>query len=199
MYEYISGKIDELNPNYVVIDNNGIGYFLNITLESYTALQTLKEAKLYVHKVIKTMDNEDVLYGFFTKKERDVFRILIDINKVGPSQARMILSSLSISELKQAVDTEDVKSINKIKGIGPKSAQKIIIDLKDKLDDMDIDIANIEQNTIGLKNKNKEEALSALIMLGYQKNQVDKILDNAIKLNPNLSTEDLIKYALKNA
>lgn len=199
MYEYISGKIDELNPNYAVIDNNGIGYFLNITLETYTALQTLKEAKLYVHKVIKTMDNEDVLYGFFTKKERDVFRILIDINKVGPSQARMILSSLSISELKQAVVTEDVKSINKIKGIGPKSAQKIIIDLKDKLDDLDIDLIDIEQNNIGLKNKNKEEALSALIMLGYQKNQVDKILDNAIKLNPNLSTEDLIKYALKNA
>ena len=182
MLAYITGKIAEKSPTYVVIDNHGIGYFINITLNTFTAIGEKEEVKLYVHEQI--LEDAHNLFGFYTAKERDLFELLISVSGVGCNTARLILSSLTVNELSTAIATDDVKT---------KTAQRIVIDLKDKLkkSDFQTEIFAAPNNTI------KTEALSALTILGFSKGAVDKALDRLLKQMPDATVETLIKEALK--
>ncbi len=191
MFEYIKGDINDLTPTAVVIDNNGIGYYINITLNTYSQLSGHKSAQLYLHQVIR--DDAHLLFGFKELNEREVFRLLISVSGVGANTARVMLSSLTSDEIKKAIFSNNSKTLQDVKGIGAKTAQRIIIELKDKIGKEDElgEIISPQNNTI------KEEALSALVMLGFAKNTVVKILDKIIKANVPTSVEELIKIALK--
>ena len=191
MYAFISGKVTEKTPAYVVIDNHGIGYFINITLNTFTAIGEKEEVKLYTHTQI--LEDAHNLFGFYSQKERDLFELLISVSGVGCNTARLILSSLTVSELSNAIANDDVKTIQSVKGIGAKTAQRIVIDLKDKLKKIDIqtEIFSVPNNTI------RTEALSALTILGFNKAVIEKALDKILKQNPDASVEALIKEALK--
>ena len=191
MYAYFSGKIAEKSPTYVVLDNHGIGYFINITLNTFTAIGEKEDVKLFVHEQI--LEDAHHLFGFFTAKERDLFELLISVSGVGCNTARLILSSLTVSELSNAIANDDVKTIQAVKGIGAKTAQRIVIDLKDKLkkNDFQTEIFAVSNNTI------KTEALSALMILGFSKAAVEKALDKLLKQMPEATVEVLIKEALK--
>lgn len=191
MYNYISGKIAEATPSYVVIDNNGIGYLLEISLNTYTQIKDLTEVKLLVHYVVR--EDAHLLYGFFEEQERSLFRNLINVNGVGVSTARVMLSTLNTQELTNAIVSENVKMVQSIKGIGPKTAQRIVLELHDKLTTDE----QLQINTVVQSNKNTEEALSALVMLGFVKGQASKVLDKIAADNPTMTVEDLIKQALK--
>ena len=170
MYAYITGKIAEKSPTYVVLDNQGIGYFVNITLNTFTAIGEKEEAKLFVHEQI--LEDAHNLFGFYSAKERDLFDLLISVSGVGCNTARLILSSLTVNELSNAIANDDVKTIQAVKGIGAKTAQRIVIDLKDKLkkNDFPMEIFAAPNNTI------KTEALSALTILGFSKMPPSKLL-----------------------
>jgi len=191
MYAYIAGKVTERTPAYVVVDNHGIGYFINITLNTFTAIGEKEEAKLFVHEQL--LEDAHNLFGFFTTEERELFEMLITVSGIGCNTARLILSSLTVNELSNAIANEDVKTIQAVKGIGLKTAQRIIIELKDKLkkNDLPTEIFAAQDNTI------KNEALSALTILGFNKNAVDKALNRLLKQQPDASVETLIKEALK--
>ena len=191
MYAYITGKIAEKSPTYVVLDNQGIGYFINITLNTFTAIGEKEDVRLYTHEQI--LEDAHNLFGFFTAKERDLFELLISVSGVGCNTARLILSSLTVNELSNAIANDDVKTIQSVKGIGAKTAQRIVIDLKDKLkkNDLPTEIFAAPNNTI------KTEALSALTILGFGKAAVDKTLDKLLKQMPDATVEMLIKEALK--
>lgn len=191
MIEYINGKITEISPAFVVIENEGIGYGLHVSLNTYTALKEGERAKLFIHQVIR--EDAHTSFGFFLKDEREIFRLLIGVNGIGPNTARMMLSSLSPAELRNAVINENAAILRGIKGIGAKTAQRIIIDLKDKMAKTDVSetFPGVENNT------SREEALSALIMLGFSKPQVEKIINKILKAEPTLSIEDIVKKALK--
>ena len=191
MYAYITGKIAEKSPTYVVLDNLGIGYFINITLNTFTAIGEKEDVRLYTHEQI--LEDAHNLFGFFTAKERDLFELLISVSGVGCNTARLILSSLTVNELSNAIANDDVKTIQSVKGIGAKTAQRIVIDLKDKLkkNDFPTEIFAAPNNTI------KTEALSALTILGFGKAAVDKTLDKLLKQMPDATVEMLIKEALK--
>jgi len=191
MYEYIQGKISELTPANVIIDNQGVGYFINISLNTYSALSGKEQAIVFIHQVVR--EDAHLLFGFYNKSERQIFRHLISVSGIGANTARMMLSSLSPSEIQEAIMLGNVKLLNSIKGIGAKTAQRIIIDLKDKVGKSEIsgDFLLTQSNT------NRDEALSALVMLGFTKNSVDKILDKLIKDTPNAEVEELVKKALK--
>lgn len=191
MYNYISGKIAEATPSYVVIDNNGIGYLLEISLNTYTQIKDLTEVKLLVHYVVR--EDAHLLYGFFEEQERSLFRNLINVNGVGVSTARVMLSTLNTQELTNAIVSENVKMVQSIKGIGPKTAQRIVLELHDKLTTDE----QLQINTVVQSNKNTEEALSALVMLGFVKGQASKVLDKIAADNPTMTVEELIKQALK--
>ena len=191
MYAYITGKVAEKSPTYVVLDNQGIGYFINITLNTFTAIGEKEDVRLFTHEQI--LEDAHNLFGFFTAKERDLFELLISVSGVGCNTARLILSSLTVSELSNAIASDDVKTIQAVKGIGAKTAQRIVIDLKDKLkkNDFPTEIFTVADNTI------KTEALSALTILGFGKAAVDKTLDRLLKQMPEANVETLIKEALK--
>ena len=191
MYAFISGKVTEKTPAYVVIDNHGIGYFINITLNTFTAIGEKEEVKLYTHTQI--LEDAHNLFGFYSQKERDLFELLISVSGVGCNTARLILSSLTVSELSNAIANDDAKTIQSVKGIGAKTAQRIVIDLKDKLKKIDVqtEIFSAPNNTI------RTEALSALTILGFNKAAIEKALDKILKQNPDASVEALIKEALK--
>jgi len=191
MFAFITGKVAEKSPTYVVLDNQGIGYFINITLNTFTAIGEKEEVKLYVHEQI--LEDAHNLFGFYTAKERDLFELLISVSGVGCNTARLILSSLTVNELSTAIVSDDVKTIQAVKGIGAKTAQRIVIDLKDKLkkNDFQTEIFAAPNNTI------KTEALSALTILGFSKGAVDKALDKLLKQMPDATVETLIKEALK--
>ncbi len=191
MYEYLKGLVTEISPTYIVVEVNGIGYFINISLYSFGLIGSKTEVKLFVHQVVR--EDAHVLYGFVHKSERDVFRNLISISGVGPNTARVMLSSLSPSEITDAIVSENVKILKTIKGIGEKSAKRIVVELKDKLSKgiENIEIKNVEHN------RNKDEALSALVMLGFMKNSVEKVLKKIVNESDNLSVEELVKRALK--
>ena len=191
MYAYITGKVAEKSPTYVVLDNQGIGYYINITLNTFTAIGEKEDVRLYTHEQI--LEDAHNLFGFFTAKERDLFELLISVSGVGCNTARLILSSLTVSELSNAIASDDVKTIQAVKGIGAKTAQRIVIDLKDKLkkNDFPTEIFTVADNTI------KTEALSALTILGFGKAAVDKALDRLLKQMPDANVETLIKEALK--
>ena len=191
MYAYITGKVAEKSPTYVVLDNQGIGYYINITLNTFTAIGEKEDVRLFTHEQI--LEDAHNLFGFFTAKERDLFELLISVSGVGCNTARLILSSLTVSELSNAIASDDVKTIQAVKGIGAKTAQRIVIDLKDKLkkNDFPTEIFTVADNTI------KTEALSALTILGFGKAAVDKALDRLLKQMPEANVETLIKEALK--
>lgn len=193
MYDYISGKIKELNPTYVVVDNQGIGYYCHISLNSYTAMKDKDDVLLYIKEIIR----EDVhdLYGFLEKEERSLFNMLISVSGVGANTGRVILSSLSGQELEMAIAEGNVNTLKSVKGIGLKTAQRIIVELKDKIQS----VRSSEDSVLFATQDNsiQEEALSALTMLGFNKAQVQKVLKK-INATPHAHTvESLIKEALK--
>jgi holliday junction DNA helicase RuvA len=191
MFDYITGKITELTPTYLVIENNGVGYLLHISVNTYAVLKADSNEKLYTHQIIR--EDAHLLFGFKDKKEREVFRLLISVSGIGANTARMILSSLSPLETAQAISQENVRVLQNIKGIGAKTAQRMIIELKEKM----VKIHAAEQNLIPEYNTSTDEALSALLMLGFQKSQVEKALAQIARDHKGLSVEELIKKALK--
>ncbi len=191
MFEYIKGELVDLTPTSVVVETNGIGYYLNISLNTYSKLSGHKNAQVYLHQVVR--EDAHLLFGFIDASERSVFRHLISVSGVGANTARMMLSSLTPSEIQTAIVSSNVKTLQGVKGIGAKSAQRLIIELKDKLG-KDTDIADI---SFSQNNTTKDEALSALVMLGFAKNSVTKVIDKLFAANPSASVEGLIKLALK--
>lgn len=190
MFEFFEGKFVEITPSYIVVNCGGVGYKIEISLNSYSVLKDKSEGKVLVHHIVR--EDAQLLFGFENEKERKLFRHLISVNGVGANTARMILSSLSCDDLIEAVVTENVNVIKAVKGIGLKTAQRIIIDLKDNLNK--IEIVKTE-SVIG--NKNREEALLALQTLGFNKTIIEKTLDKILKTNASLGVEELIRQALK--
>lgn len=192
MITQIRGKLVEKNPTYAVVDCNGVGYLLNISLNTYAGLPADENVLLYSYLSIR--EDAHTLYGFINRIEREVFKMLISVSGVGPSTARTMLSSMTSEEIQHAIATENVKLIQSAKGIGAKTAQRIILDLKDKiLKTFDIDDISVNKN-----NRSKEEALSALEVLGFARKQTEKVLNTILKLTPDATVESLIKQALKN-
>ena len=191
MYEYIQGKISELTPTSLVIDNQGIGYYVSISLNTYSALSGKDKAIVFIHQIVR--EDAQLLFGFYNKGERDIFRNLISVSGIGPNTGRLMLSSLSPIEIKEAILSGNTTLLNSVKGIGAKTAQRIIIDLKDKIGKSEVS----EDFLLSQSNTNREEALSALVMLGFTKNTVEKSLDKLLRGNPKAEVEDLVKQALK--
>lgn len=191
MLEFIQGEILETNPAYVVMHTNGLGYFINISLNTYSDISGKKEGTLYIHEIVR--EDAYMLYGFAGRKERETFRNLISVSGVGANTACMMLSSLTPEEIRTAIVQEQVNTLKAIKGIGAKSAQRIIVDLKDKL------VKEGEEKEIvpASDNTSREEALSALVTLGFSKKQVEKVLDTLTSREPDLNVESLVKQALK--
>ncbi|MDD2196473.1 MAG: Holliday junction branch migration protein RuvA [Bacteroidales bacterium] len=191
MYEFISGNVSDLTPAYVVIETAGIGYQINISLNTFALLEGKSQTMLYLHLVVR--DDAHLLYGFSSKEERELFRNLITVSGIGANTARVILSSFSPAEIIQAIAQGDIKMLQQIKGIGLKTAQRIVIDLKDKIAKGSIgqDIFATSNNTI------REEALSALVMLGFSKSAAEKLIGKILKNNPNQTVEGIVKNALK--
>ena len=191
MYEFITGDIVEKTPSYVVLETGNVGYFINISLYTYTLLPGQNPCQLFIHQIIR--EDAQILFGFINREEREIFRQLISVSGVGANTARLILSSLGPKEIEQAINEGDVVLLQSIKGIGAKSAQRIIVDLKGKIttaSEMD-QLFHPQSNTL------KDEALSALVNLGFSKSSVDKVLDRVIGGSEDLSVEELIKEALK--
>lgn len=195
MIDYISGKISELTPTTVVIDNQGIGYVMEISLQTYSSLEGKNTATIFTQHQINPRDGSEIDYGFADKSERNLFRLITGVSGIGASSARLILSSLSASELQEAILSEDVNRLKSVKGIGLKSAQRIILELKDKIvkgEQASVDILFREES-----NASVEEATSALIMLGFSKPNISKAIQQILKKDPAAKVEDIIKTALK--
>ena len=190
MITQIKGRLEEKSPTYVVIDCQGIGYEVNISLHTYSQLGQDENIKLFTHLQIR--EDSHTLFGFFTPMERSVFRLLLSVSGIGASTARTMLSSLEPQQIQRAIVNEDLATIKSIKGIGLKTAQRVLIELKDKMMSLfeGEEIQSFTNNTI------KEEALSALEVLGYSRKQSEKVIDNAIQAAPESSVEELIKAAL---
>lgn len=195
MIDFVTGKLCEISPTRVVVDNNGIGYAMEISLQTYDLLKEKKEAVVYVLSQVNQREGTSIDYGFANKEERELFKLITSVSGIGASSARMILSSLSAGELREAILSENVNTLKSIKGIGLKSAQRMILELKDKIvkgEGASNDLLFASQN-----NEILEEASSALIMLGFNKANIQKAIQNIIKANPNASVEQIIKSALK--
>ncbi len=192
MITQIRGKLVEKNPTEIVVDCNGVGYLLHISLNTFSSLTDNENVILYTHLSIR--EDAHTLFGFFTKTEREVFKLLISVSGVGPSIARTMLSSMTAEEIQQAIASENIPLIQSVKGIGAKTAQRVIVDLKDKI----LKTFNIDKVSTITNNTNKDEALSALEVLGFNKKQSDKVVSMVLKNNPDASVENLIKLSLKN-
>jgi Holliday junction DNA helicase RuvA len=192
MIDYIKGDITLITPTYLLIETGGIGYQVNISLTTFSGLESKKEFKILIHEVIR--EDSHQLFGFADNEERDIFRLLISVSGVGANTARMMLSSLNPGEIEKAILGSDSNLLKSVKGIGLKTAQRIIIDLKDKLGKH----AGSDEIFTFADNTKREEALSALVMLGFAKSAVSKVLDKIVRDEKNLSVEDMIKRALKN-
>lgn len=195
MFDYIKGSLAELTPTYAVIDCGGVGYLIHISLHSYSKLslektQTKDLSKLFIHQIIR--EDTNMLFGFAEKSERDVFRLLILVSGVGANTARMMLSSMSPTEIQSAIASGNVSQLKSIKGIGLKTAQRIIIDLKDKIGK----VGEEDELFIQSNNTIREESLSALIMLGFAKTSAEKVIDKIISDKKGISVEELVKEAL---
>ena len=190
MIEYIKGELSELTPTYAVIDCGGVGYLLNISVPTYSALDGAKSAKLLVHEAIR--EDAHVLYGFVKEQERSLFRLLIGVSGVGANTARMILSSIAAPQLEQIIITGDHSVLKKVKGIGSKTAERIIVDLKDKIKPIG-DTLILQPS---LTNEVFEEALAALVMLGFNRAQSQKVLKKLFETEPSIAVEVAIKKAL---
>ncbi len=191
MIHHLKGQLIEKNPTYVVIDCNGVGYLVNISLHTFSQIPDSEAISLYTHLQVK--EDDHTLYGFMQKSEREMFRLLISVSGVGTSTARTMLSSLSPSEVSEAIATGDVPTIQSVKGIGAKTAQRVILDLKDKV----LKVLGDDEVFVSQNNTNKEEALSALETLGYNRRQAGKVVDKILKEDPESTVESIIKLALK--
>ena len=195
MFDYIKGEPTELNPAYVVLETGGVGYCVNITLPTFSALSGKTNAKLYVYEAIR--EDAHLLYGFMNQAERQLFLLLISVSGIGANTARMIMSSYSSQEIQEMIATGNVVALNAIKGIGSKTAQRIIVDLKDKIQKIALVPGQSSNPVFAANNELKEEAVSALVMLGFAAAASQKTVDQILKSEPHLRVEQLIKMALK--
>lgn len=195
MYDFIKGELVEITPTAAVIENNGIGYSLEISLRTYTDIRGFKETKLYIYHHLR--EDTELWYGFYTKEERTIFTMLIGVSGIGPNTARVILSSMTIEELRNAVITGDVNRIKSVKGIGLKSAQKVIIELKDKIAKGSASNNEAILQGFAEANQEKEEAVGALVLLGFAKTAAEKAVTAVQRENPESTLEELIKLSLK--
>ena len=192
MITHLEGKLVEKNPTDVVIDCNGVGYHINVSLHTFSQIPDKEHLKLYTYLQVK--EDGHTLYGFSSKTEREIFKLLISVSGVGASTARTMLSSLTPDQVKEAIASGDVASIQSVKGIGAKTAQRVILDLKDKM----LKVYGLDEVSLSQSNTNKSEALSALEVLGFNKKQSEKVIEKLLSQNPDESVEQLIKDALKN-
>jgi len=193
MIDYIKGQIIELTPTELVLDNHGIGYSILISLQTYEAFQAKTDAVAYIHHYIR--EDEELFYGFATKDERELFRLLIGVSGIGVASARMMLSTLTSEEIRQAILSEDVNKIKSVKGIGLKSAQRLVLELKDKV----VKGEGSAESAL-FKTTNSaivDEATTALTMLGFSKANISKVMPSILKDNPSARVEDIIKAALQ--
>mgnify|MGYP000277066458 FL=1 len=192
MITHLKGKLVEKSPTNVVIEVNGIGYWINISLTTFSQIPDNENIKLYTHLQIK--EDSHSLYGFYTKKEREIFRLLISVSGVGTSTARTMLSSLDPQQVVEAISSNNVSIVQSVKGIGSKTAQRLIIELRDKI----LKIYDLDESYVNSNNTTREEALSALEVLGINKKSSERLVDNIIKENQDISVEEIIKETLKN-
>ena len=195
MIDYISGKIAELTPTRVVLDNSGIGYAIEISLQTYAALESQKEAKVYIYHHIQSSSDVELFYGFSSKDERSIFELLISVSGVGVNTARVILSSFSADELREATLSENVAAMKSVKGIGLKTAQRMVLELKDKISKGEGGVSEVL--LVSDRNAVAEEAAAALQMLGFSKPNISKAIHKIVSSNPNIKVEELIKQALQ--
>ena len=195
MYEYIRGPLAEVAPTYAVVDAAGVGYYLNISLETYTAIERAAEVKLWVHYIVR--EDAQLLYGFATKEERELFRLLISVSGVGGNTARTILSTYSPRELQQIISTGNAVLLKNVKGLGLKTAQKIIVELSGKMLELgaDRDVAPVVAGN--QSNAVLDETLAALVMLGFQKGASEKVVKAILNESPSISVEEAVRQALR--
>lgn len=194
MYEYITGKLTEVAPAYAIVEAAGVGYFINISLQTYSEIEHSESVKLFLHHIVR--EDAQIFYGFASKAERELFRLLIGVSGVGGNTARMIQSTYSPSELRNIIGTGNAVLLKNVKGLGLKTAQKIIVDLSGKMLDLKSDIT--EKIAPGaVNNEVFDEALSALVMLGFQKTASEKVLKKFFKESPDMRVEEAIRLALK--
>jgi len=192
MITHIRGKLVEKNPTFAIIECNGIGYYINISLHTFSKIPDVEAIKLYTYLSVK--EDSQTLFGFSDKVEREVFKLLISVSGVGTSIARTMLSSMTPEQIQHSIASEDVATIQSVKGIGAKTAQRVIIDLKDKI----VKTYLLSEDYIKSDNTIKDEALSALEVLGFSRKQVEKLVHKIIQESPDTTLENIIKRALKN-
>ncbi|UOB18985.1 Holliday junction branch migration protein RuvA [Abyssalbus ytuae] len=192
MINHLNGRLVEKTPTDVIIECGGVGYFVNVSLHTFSKIPDSENVKLYTHLQIR--EDAHTLYGFAEKSEREIFRLLISVSGVGASTARTMLSSMTPAQIRDAIALNNVSAIQSIKGIGAKTAQRVILDLKDKV----IKIYGIDEVSQPQDNTSKDEALSALEVLGFTRKQTEKLVDKILMSTPDLSVEGIIKEALKN-
>ncbi len=192
MIHHLKGKLIEKNPTHLIIECAGVGYFVNISLHTFSKITDTENLSIFTHLQVK--EDSHTLFGFAEKSERQIFRLLLSVSGIGSSTARTMLSSLSPSQIRDAIAGGDVATIQSIKGIGAKTAQRVILDLRDKI----LIVYDIDEVSSSPNNTNKEEALSALEVLGFARRQAEKVVDKVLRQDPSLSVENIIKLALKN-
>ncbi len=192
MITHIQGKMVEKNPDHVVVECNGLGYHVNISLQTFANIPDQENLKLYTYLVIR--EDAHILFGFYSKTEREIFKMLISVSGVGPSIGMTMLSSMDTEEIQHAIANEDVSKIQSVKGIGLKTAQRVIVDLKDKI----LKSYEISADLPSSNNTIKIEALSALEVLGFSRKKIEKVIQVILQNSPDISLEELIKQALKN-
>ena len=194
MYEYISGSLTELSPTYAVVEAAGVGYYINISLQTFSAIEGAESVRLYVHFIVR--EDAQILYGFATRQERELFRLLISVSGVGGNTARMILSTYSTSELRNIISTANAVLLKNVKGLGLKTAQKIIVELSGKMVDLGLE-AKAVKSAGEVDNEVFNETVAALVMLGFQKGASEKVVKALLKENPNIQVEDAVRLALR--
>ncbi|MGB7394976.1 MAG: Holliday junction branch migration protein RuvA [Pricia sp.] len=192
MIHHLKGKLVEKNPTHIVIECAGVGYFVNISLHTFSKLADTENISIFTHLQVK--EDSHTLFGFAEKSEREIFRLLLSVSGIGSSTARTMLSSLSPGQIRDAIANGDSATIQSIKGIGAKTAQRTILDLRDKI----LKVYDIDEVSASPNNTNKEEALSALEVLGFARRPAEKVVDKVLAQDPSLSAENIIKLALKN-
>ena len=191
MYEYIKGELVEATPANAVVDCGGVGYYIHISVNTYSKIASQNQVMLYIHQIVR--EDAHLLYGFFSKEERSWFRALISVSGIGANTANVMLSSMSVEEITGAILTENVNAIKSVKGIGVKTAQRVIIELKDKVGKEGVPVEGLSLSTSAVR----EEAQAALVMLGFARAQVTKTLDKILASEKVETVENLIKLALK--
>lgn len=192
MITHLKGKLTEKNPTHIIVECAGVGYFVNISLHTFSKLTDSENISIFTHLQVK--EDSHTLFGFAEKSEREIFRLLLSVSGIGSSTARTMLSSLSPAQIRDAIASGDAATIQSIKGIGTKTAQRVILDLRDKI----LKVYDIDEVSTAANNTNKEEALSALEVLGFARRSAEKVVDKVLRQDSSLSVENIIKLALKN-